>query len=104
MDEMKIRGEISEELTNLGIEQYINELRVKLDNLHDKIIDDKIILNIEDIELLNDYPVLCKNKYYFWVGRINTEIKNPERFYITKEEPTISLVKYFNINKIFHLI
>jgi 8-oxo-dGTP pyrophosphatase MutT (NUDIX family) len=60
-------------------------------------------LTIEDIELLNEAPVLCKNKYYFWVGRINTNIKNPERFYITKEEPTISLVKYFNINKIFKL-
>ena len=60
-------------------------------------------LTREDIELIYDYPIMCKNKYYFWIGKIkkiNNNYKNPERDNITKEEPTISLVKYYNINKI----
>ena len=46
---------------------------------------------------------MSKNKYYFWIGLLNETVENIERFHITKDEPTISLVKYYDIDKIKNL-
>jgi len=60
-------------------------------------------LTEKDFELFSEYPIMSKNKYYFWFGIINESIIKIERFHITKNEPTISLVKYYYINKIKNL-
>lgn len=60
-------------------------------------------LTEKDFKLFSEYPILSKNKYYFWFGLLNETVQNIERFHITKDEPTISLVKYYNINKIKEL-
>lgn len=60
-------------------------------------------LTDKDFELLSEYPIMSKNKYYFWIGIINENVKNIERFHTTKDEPTINLVKYYNINYIKNL-
>jgi 8-oxo-dGTP pyrophosphatase MutT (NUDIX family) len=57
----------------------------------------------KDFKLFSDYPIMSKNKYYFWIGLLNETIENVERFHVTKEEPTISLVKYYEIEKIKNL-
>jgi hypothetical protein len=56
-----------------------------------------------DFKLFSEYPILSKNKYYFWFGLLNENVQNIERCYITNDEPTISLVKYYNICKIKEL-
>jgi hypothetical protein len=60
-------------------------------------------LTEKDFKLISEYPILSKNKYYFWIGIINETVKNIERYHTTKDEPTINLVKYYYINNIKNL-